>query len=191
MNSLTELKKHLKVGQVYRRSELSKWSKSLDRHLTELTEQGFLEKVFRGMYYVPKNSTFGKVPPNEYVLVRSFLKDDHFLLFSPNIYNTLGVGTTQLYNKRIVYNHKRQGSFKLGNRDFDFQMKRHFPLKITEEFLLIDLSNNIENLAEDRNKVIEQLLAKALSIPVRKLKSAVKDYGSAKTKDLFKSIIQQ
>jgi hypothetical protein len=49
MNSLTELKKHLKVGQVYRRSELSKWSKSVDRHLTELTEQGFLEKVFRGV----------------------------------------------------------------------------------------------------------------------------------------------
>ena len=191
MNSLTELKKHLKVGQVYRRSELSKWSKSLDRHLIELTEQGFLEKVFRGMYYVPKNSTFGKLPPNENVLVRSFLKDDHFLLISPNIYNTLGVGTTQLYNKKIVYNHKRQGTFKLGNRDFDFRMKQHFPLKITKEFLLIDLSNNLESLAEDRHKVLEQIIAKALKMHDKRLKHAIKNYGNAQTKNIFKTIIQQ
>jgi hypothetical protein len=43
------------------------------------------------------------VPPAEETLIRSFLKDDRFLLTSPNVYNSLGIGTTQLYNKQLVY----------------------------------------------------------------------------------------
>lgn len=190
MNGLTEFKKHLKIGHVYRRGELLKWTESLDRYLNELIKQGFLEKVYRGLYYVPKDSAFGKVPPDEDLLVRSFLKDYHFLLISPNIYNTLGLGTTQLYNKRIVYNHKRQGTFKLGNRDFEFRLKKNFPLKITEEFLLIDLSNNLESLAENHAKVMEKLQVKALKISPKKLKNAIRDYGNVQTKNIFKSIIR-
>ncbi|RYG31935.1 hypothetical protein EON81_21775, partial [bacterium] len=41
-------------------------------------------------------------------------QDNRFLVTSPNAYNTLGVGTTQLYNKKTVYNHKRHGNFTLG-----------------------------------------------------------------------------
>ena len=33
MTKLEELKMHLKRGKVYRRIELTKWSKSVDRHL--------------------------------------------------------------------------------------------------------------------------------------------------------------
>ncbi len=36
------------------------------------------------------------------------------LLASPNAYNSLGVGTTQLYDKTVVYNHKRHGEFHAG-----------------------------------------------------------------------------
>jgi hypothetical protein len=49
-------------------------------------------------------------------LVKAFLKTDRFVLTSPNAYNQLGLGTTQLYNKRVVYNQKRHGTFPLGNR---------------------------------------------------------------------------
>ena len=186
MTRLNELKKHLKRGKVYRRADLSEWSKSVDRHLEELVSEGILEKLSPGLYYFPKTSTFGKVPPDEEVLVRSFLKDDRFLLVSPNFYNSLGVGTTQLYNKKIVYNHKRHGKFKLGNRDFEFQLKHHFPSKITEEFLLVDLANNLEHLAEDREDILNKLLTKASQLPFQKLKQAVFQYGSAQTKKTFK-----
>jgi len=98
MNKLEELKKHLKRGNVYRRTDLAKWSKSVDRHLQLLLEEGTLKKLSQGVYYFPKETTFGQTPPDEEVLVRSFLKDDRFLLTSPNAYNSLGVGTTQLYN---------------------------------------------------------------------------------------------
>lgn len=189
MSRLGELKKHLRVGQVYRRSELSDWSNAVDRHLDELLQEGVLEKLSQGLYYVPKTSAFGKVPPEEDVLVQSFLKDNRFLLLTPNLYNSLGVGTTQLYNKKIVYNHKRHGKFKLGNREFEFQMKHHFPAKVTEEFLLVDLANNLDNLAEDRNEILNKLLAKASQMPGKKLKRAVMEYGNIKTKKLFKSVI--
>lgn len=189
MSRLGELKKHLRGGQVYRRSELSEWSNAVDRHLDELLQEGVLEKLSQGLYYVPKTSAFGKVPPEEDVLVQSFLKDDRFLLLTPNFYNSLGVGTTQLYNKKVVYNHKRHGKFKLGNREFEFQLKHHFPAKVTEEFLLVDLANNLDNLAEDRNEVLNKLLAKASQMSSKKLKRAVMEYGSIKTKKLLKSVI--
>ncbi|MBL7836818.1 MAG: hypothetical protein JNM67_04840 [Bacteroidetes bacterium] len=189
MSRLNELKRQLRGGKVYRRSELSEWSKAVDRHLDELLKEGVLEKLSQGLYYVPKTSAFGKVPPDEEVLVQSFLKDKRFLLITPNSYNNLGVGTTQLYNKKVVYNHKRHGKFKLGNREFEFQLKHHFPSKVTEEFLLVDLANNLNKLAEDRNKVLENLLTKASQMSHKKLKHAVIEFGSVKTKKLLKSVI--
>ena len=77
----------------------------------------------------------------------------------------------------------------MGNRDFEFQIKHHFPSKMTEEFLLVDLANNLDNLAEDRDNVLNKLLAKASQMPSKKLKHVVTEYGSAKTKKLLKSLI--
>src|ERR1700678_1353172 len=104
MAKIEELKKQLKRGNVYRRADLVKWSTSVDRHLEALVEEGTLQRLSQGLYYFPEESTFGKTPPEEEALVRSFLKDDRFLLTSFNAYNSLGVGTTQLYNQRTVYN---------------------------------------------------------------------------------------
>lgn len=188
MSKLEEFKSHLKQGQVYRREDMSQWSTAIDRHLDKLVEEGVLEKLSQGLYYVPKTSAFGKVPPDESVLVRGFLKDDRFLLVSPNSYNSLGVGTTQLYNKKVVYNHKRHGKFRLGNRVFEFQRKYDFPSKMTQEFLLVDLVNNLDELAEDREEILNKVLAKASQLPSQKLKYAITKYGSVKTKKLFKKV---
>lgn len=101
-------------------------------------------------------------------MVESFLKDYRFLLITPNSYNSLGVGTTQLYNKKVVYNHKRHGTFKLGNREYEFQLKHHFPTKLSEEFILVDLANNLDSLAEDYDLVLNKLLVKSLQMPQKK-----------------------
>ncbi|MDQ3109411.1 MAG: DUF6088 family protein [Bacteroidota bacterium] len=189
MSRLSELKTHLKQGKVYRRADLAEWSKSVDRHLEELVKEGTLHKVSPGVYYFPKTSVFGNVPPDESDLVSTFLKDDRFLLVSPNFYNSLGVGTTQLYNKKVVYNHKRHGKFRLGNRDFEFQLKHHFPSKITEEFLLVDMANNLDHLAEDNDEVLNSLLAKSTQLPSQKLRQAVLKYGNSRTKKIFRSLL--
>jgi len=191
MARLDELRENLKKGQVYRRNDLAKWSKSVDRHLGQLVKNGTLEKLSTGLYYYPKDSVFGKTPPEEEKLVRSFLKDDRFLMTSPNAYNSLGVGTTQLYNKRTIYNHKRHGEFKLGNRVFNFHLKHHFPRKASVEFLLVDLVNNLEQLAEDHNVVLNKVFAKASKMDSRKLKYFVMEYGNYKTKKLLEPIVNK
>ena len=189
MAKLAELKKHLKRGKVYRRSDLVKWSKSVDRHLEALLEDGTLQKLSQGLYYFPEESTFGKTPPVEEILVRSFLKDDRFLLTSLNAYNSLGVGTTQLYNQKMVYNHKRHGEFKLGNKSFSFRIKPHFPKKITPEFLLVDLVNNLEMLAEDPQEVLKNVSRKVLTMDAKKLERSVQEYGNAKSKRILAPLI--
>ncbi|MFM9825860.1 hypothetical protein [Flavobacterium sp.] len=189
MNKLQELKKHLKRGRVYRRADLSKWSKSVDRHLEELVRYGILKKLSQGLYYYPKITVFGEAPPEEEVLVRSFLKDKRFLVTSFNEYNVLGVGTTQLYNGKTVYNHKRHGDFDLGGRMFSFRVKPRFPSKATPEFLLVDLLNNIEQLAEDSNELVLKVRCKAKTMNTKKLKKSLLEYGSIKAKKLLEPVI--
>lgn len=185
MNKLNELVKHLRRGNVYRRADMEQWSSAVDRHLKELLQNETLQKLSQGLYYYPKKTAFGLAPPDEAALVRSFLKDDAFLLTSPNAYNTLGVGTTQLYNKRVVYNHKRHGEFELGGRTFFFHLKPRFPKKLSPEFLLVDLVNNLDTLAEDTEDVLSKVKGKAKTMNVRKLREAVKAYGGVKAKKLF------
>lgn len=188
MAKLEEFKKHLKEGKVYRRSDLARWSNAVDRDISVLVKDGVLEKLSQGLYYAPKRTAFGAAPPDEDVLVRVFLKDDDFLLTSPNAYNSLGVGTTQLYNQRVVYNHKRHGEFTLGGKQFLFHAKHRFPKKATPEFLLVDLVNNLGSLAEDKEHVLQNVVAKAKTMSLTKLKHAVLNYGGVRAKALFASL---
>jgi hypothetical protein len=151
------LLQNIHPGEVYRRSDLEYYSTAIDRHLAQLTEDGILVKVNHGLYYAPKKSKFGVVPPDDHQLVERFLKDDDFLLVSPNAYNALGLGLTQLYNTTWVYNHKRKGEFQLNGKTFELKLKSSFPKEITNEFLLVDLLNNSQNLAEDFSQTIEKL----------------------------------
>jgi hypothetical protein len=185
MTKLEALKKHLKPGQAYRRADLARWSTSVDRHLKELVESGTLKKLSGGLYAYPKETAFGPAPASDKDVVSAFLKDDTFLLASPNAYNGLGVGTTQLYDKTIVYNHKRHGEFQLGNRKFAFRVKPRFPKSLTQEFLLVDLVNNVDQLAEAKEEVLKRVEQRAASSDRRRLRRAVREYGNERTKKFF------
>lgn len=189
MEKLLELKGKLKPGKVYRREDLVRWSSAVDRHLGQLVREGTIRKVSQGLYYVPTTTVFGEAPPEDAALIHAFLKDHRFLLTSPNAYNTLGVGTTQLYNQRIVYNLKRHGLIKLGNRTFYFIKKPNFPQKATPAFLLIDLVNNLDTLAEDKQAVMENVKAKLLEMDPSGMKRALNLYGNVKTKKLLSPLL--
>src|SRR6266481_7109787 len=176
MTRLQELKQHLRAGRVYRREDLTRWSNAVDRHIKALVEEGTLTKLAGGLYMCPKQTVFGKAPPDDAELVSGFLKDRRFLLASPNAYNALGVGTTQLYDKTVVYNHKRHGPFTLGGRTFDFRVKPTFPKALSEEFLLVDLVNNVDQLAESKNEVLARVKERARSYDVHRLQRAARDY---------------
>jgi hypothetical protein len=185
MTKLQELKKHLRSGHVYRREELAQWSSTVDRHLKQLVNDGTLTKLAGGLYLYPKDTVFGKAPAEDDELVGTFLKDHRFLLASPNAYNSLGVGTTQLYDKTVVYNHKRHGQFSLGGRVFDFRMKPSFPKALNREFLLVDLVNNLDRLAESKTEVLARVKERAASYDVPRLRRAARDYGNVRTKRFF------
>ena len=182
---------HIKQGEVYRRSDLEYYSSAIDRHLAQLTKDGTLIKLNQGLYYAPKPSKFGAVPPDDRQVVERFLKDEDFLLISPNVFNSLGLGLTQLYNTTWVYNHKRKGEFQLNGKTFEFKLKSSFPKNISKEYLLVDLLNNLESLAEDQNLVLEKLSNNMISFNTDALMRATQQYGTGKTKRVVKSIVRK
>lgn len=188
MVKLQELKRHLRPGEVYRREDLARWSNAVDRHLKQLLADGTLTKLAGGLYLFPKETVFGKAPPEDDKLVGAFLRDHRFLLASPNAYNSLGVGTTQLYDKTVVYNHKRHGDFSLGGRKFEFRVKPAFPRKLSREFLLVDLVNNVDRLAESRDEVLTRVKQNAASYDASRLQRAAREYGKVKTRKFFQTL---
>ena len=167
----------LRAGHVYRREDLTFLSNAIDRHLRELVAMGKLQKLAQGLYHAPKQSSFGPLPPTDDEVVKGFLRDKEFLVFSPSSYNAVGLGTTQLYNRTLVYNHKRHGIFKLGNRQFDFRVKPRFPKKLSREFLYVDMLNNLV-LSQARNKLS--------SFDLKRLQEAVESYGNMATRKRFR-----
>ena len=190
MKKVESLKSKLKPGEVYRRADLEKWSTAVDRHLQDLVKSGVLEKLAGGLYYVPKQSVFGKAPANDNELVEAFLKDNRFVITSPNDYNGLEVGTTQLYNTRLVYNYMRHGNFKLGNRTFQFVRKLYVPEKVTKEFLFVDLVNNLKNLPEDQSAILQKVKEKVALLDKSRLKYIVSRFGTVSTRKFFDSIMK-
>lgn len=191
MKRIEYLKGHLKQGAVYRREDLNAWSHSVDRHLQQLVKEGVLTKVSGGLYYVPEESFFGKVPPEEYILIQSFLKDDRFLIVSPGDYNTLGIGTTQLSNETRVYNYKRHGEFKFGNLIYKFIRKPYVPRKITNEFLLVEAMNNIKTLPEDVPQLLSNITRRALDLNHRRLLHTSRYFGTVATRKFFVDLLKK
>jgi hypothetical protein len=185
MKKMDELKAKLQPGQVYHRKGLARWSKAIDRHLKALLADGVLIKLSQGLYYCPKQTAFGDAPPEEKTLIKAFLNDDRFLITSPNVYTGLGIGATQLYNQTVVYNHKRHGELTLGKRTFAFRKKAFFPLELSREFLLVDLVNNLDQLAEDRIALLEQVAKKATTFERTALADAVRAFGGVAAKKFF------
>jgi hypothetical protein len=190
MTALAELKRHLRPGQVYRRKDLARWSKAVDRHVRKLVDEGRLEKVAAGVYMAPRKTRFGLAPAKAEKVIETFLGDDRFLVVSPSAYNGLGVGTTQLHNEPVVYNRKRHGRFKLDGRMYDFRMRSSVPRRLSKEVLLVDLLHNLDRLPEDKSEVLPRALAKAGEMDRGRLARAVKEFGSARVARLLAPMLQ-
>ena len=183
------LLQHIKPGNVYRRSDLEFYSSAIDRHLAQLVKEGSLQKLSQGLYYAPKVSKFGSLPPEDKALVERFLKDDDFVMVSPNSFNALGLGLTQLYNTTWVYNHKRKGEVNLNGKTFEFKIKSSYPAQVSKEFLLVELLNSTYKLAESPN--MNQLASKLKDLDKDQLMVMVKKYGKWKTKQVLKTIFRK
>jgi len=191
MNALEQVKKHLVPGQTYRRSDLAEFTSNVDRHLHSLVADGHLKKLSTGLYVAPKTTAFGEAPPDEQSLLKTFLKDDHFVVYSPSQFNSLGLGTTQVYNTRVVFNRKRSGSLSVAGRNYTFRMWREAPKSLTKEFLVVELLNHLKDLAEDHEALLKNLQSRLSEMDVAKLNRAVKRFGTLSAQKKLKSLFQQ
>lgn len=190
MKTLERVKKHLTPGRTYRRSDLAELSSNIDRHLQTLVKEGLLKKLSTGMYVAPKNTDFGEAPPDENSLLKSFLKDDHFVVYSPSQFNSLGLGSTQLYNSRVVFNRKRTGNLDVGGRSYSFKLWREAPKTLTTEFLVVEFLNRLNELAEDRNSLLENLRSKLVDMDTGKLLRTANRFGTLSTQKKLKHLLQ-
>jgi len=188
--ALADLKRRLRPGRVYRRSDLARWSNAVDRHLKQLLAEGRLEKVSAGLYMAPRKTRFGAAPAKPEALVEAFLGDSRFLMVPPNAFNALRVGTTQLYNAPVVYNHKRHGRIELDGRPYEFRKRAAFPSALSEEFLVVDLLHNADRLAEDSEAVRRRALVRAQSMSPKRLKRAVREFDSARARRLLEPVLE-
>jgi hypothetical protein len=190
LNATLDRRWELLAGKVFRRKDLANELPSVDRELGLAVKAGTVRKIARGLYYVPRKTPFGDAPPSEGALVEKFLDDYHFLMFNPSCYNALGLGTTQLYNKTVVYNHKRHGKFALAGFEFYFRDKPRFPSRkhVNREYLLVDMLNNLTDLAEYPETVLSNLRRKLDTFDEGRLEKMLADYGSARTRRVFRQM---
>ncbi len=184
-----KLFEQMKQGKVYRREELLLFSSALDRDLKDLVKGGLVRKPAAGLYYRPTKSKWGDVPASEEELVRAFLKTDDFLLTSTNAYNTLPLGLTQLSNLALVYNRRRVGQFKLGSLMYEFRRPVNYPKKLDQEFLYIDLLNNLEMLPENSDELLSALKRRLAEQPREKLLKSAALYGKRSTQRKLKELL--
>ena len=188
MKNAEKLRESMQPGRVYRRQDLEGYSTAVDRDLHTLVASGEVRKLAGGLYHCPGKNAFGVTPPEERELVRAFLKTDDFLLTSYNYFNQFGLGLTQVYNTTLVYNHKRTGEYSLGGKRFEFRLVPAYPDKLSREFLLVDLLNNLKRLPDNTAGVLENLRARLKEFDRAGLTVCMEQYGRPGARNIFRQL---
>lgn len=180
---------NLQTSRVYRTEDFARWGKNPSRLARRLVREGKLKRLAQGLFFRPRRGRFGEVPPTEEDLLRAFLKGEPFLLTGPERWNRLGLGSTGLFSRRLVYNTKRSGEFDLGGMKFLLR-RVPFPRNPTSEWFVVDLIEN-HDMAGVSLGEIEELLAEALAtgrLDPGRLLDAAEDYGTERTRALVERV---
>ena len=189
--ALELMESSLNPGGVYRRSDFEEFTSNVDRNLAKLVKKGLFQKLQNGLYLCPKKTPFGLAFPDERELLSKFLNDDHFVVYGPSIFNSLGLGTTQLYDKKVVFNRKRHGKMKLGKRTYFFHRWREAPKSLSKEFLLVEMLNRLNELAEDHSMVMENVEKKLHEFNTMKLYNALNRFGTNSTQNKLRPLLEE
>ncbi len=187
--ALETMKKSLRANHVYRRADFLDMTSNVDRNLEALVEEGCLRKLQNGLYVCPKMTDFGEALPDEQEILSKFLNDDHFVAYGLGQFNSLGLGTTQLYNRKIVFNRKRHGEMELGGRKYFFHKWREAPKQLTKEFLLVEMVNRLDELSENKESVLLKMSEKLSQFNVLKLRHAINHYGTISTQKKLNKLL--
>jgi hypothetical protein len=89
----------------------------------------------------------------------------------------------------IVFNRSRVGEFNLGGRIYTFHRWREAPKQLSLEFLVVELLNRLDELAENREQVVGRLKRKLADFNRRKLLYAATHYGKLSTQKRLKTLM--
>ena len=175
----------LEPGRVYRTRELRQWSANSPRLAQRLVRAGQLVQLAHGLFAAPWRSRFGVVPPTDEALMRALLDGGPFLFTGPDRWNALGLGTTAVFARPLVYNTKRSGLFDLGGRKF--QLRRvAFPETPSPEWFVVDLLENAHQAAASLDDLTAALRTalRAGRFDREHLVEAARRFGSRRTQQL-------
>jgi hypothetical protein len=181
----------LRPGRVYRTRELVRWGRNATRLARRLERLKLLLPLGHGLYFRPEASRFGPVPPEDEEVVRGFLKNGPFLFSGPHRWNALGLGSTAILAEQLVYNTKRSGRFRLGNRTYRFRRVR-FPRNPTPEWFAVDLLQNHEMAGVGLDRLEEGLrgAVRAGTLRSRELRESADRYGTRRTRSLVERAVE-
>lgn len=186
----TPTKPRLSSGKVYRTNDLSRWNTNPSRMAQRLVREGELTYLTKGLYYRPRQSRFGEVPPKREELLRAFLHNNRFLITGPELWTELGLGATAVFPYVLAYNTKRSGYFNLGGRTY-YLRRIPFPANPSAEWFIVDLIEHYD-MAGVSLDVIEKNLGKALRanrFNKELLSQMGANYGKMRTRSLIEQTI--
>jgi hypothetical protein len=155
-----------------------------------LVKEGKLRKLNHGLFLHPRSGRFGEVPAEDYELVRGFLQEDEFVFTGSEQWNALGLGSTAVRAVPLVYNRKRTGDFRFGNRRFELR-RVDFPESPPPEWFVVDLLQHTDQAGVSHSDVTENL-CHALSsqrFDSSVLQEMAEDYGTRATQELVATAV--
>jgi hypothetical protein len=82
------------------------------------------------------------------------------------------------------------GHFRSAIGMVTFERRMNVPKQLSPEFLLVDLVNELGDLADDRDAVLSRVREKAKEMDPKKLSRAVSLYGKYSTQKKFQKMLQ-
>lgn len=178
-------------GCVYRTRDLRQWTENPTRMAKRLVAQGQLKPLAQGLYAAPRQTRFGEAPPKVEAILDALLDHTPFVLTGPEYWNALGLGSTALFPKQLVYNTKRSGEFDLGGRRFLLR-RVTFPARPTREWYAMDLVEHRDTVGLAADVLVKRLknaIAQG-SLDKHRLRETAGEYGTRNTQKLIEQALQ-
>jgi len=182
----------LAPGTVHRTSTLRRWDSNPSRLAERLEARGELQRLGHGFVYVPRQTRFGPAPPTDESLLDAFFDGTPYVVTGPLRWNALGLGSTALHVRPLVYNTKRTGTLTIGGRTFDMR-RVAFPVDPPPEWFVVDLLRNAGTVGVDRADLLERLtdrVARGQFDRTRLLDMAAR-FGRGEEMDLLRRALAQ
>ncbi len=179
----------LHPGTVYRTAHLGRWGANPTRLARRLEAEGRLRRLSQGLYYAPRKSKFGEVPPSDEALLDAFLDGSPWIVTGPPRWNALGLGSTQLFARPLVYNTMLSGTRTVGGRTFEFR-RVSFPPEPPAEWFVVDLMRNAGRVGLERDELKTRLRSALLEgrFSSSRLQEMASSFGRRAEQDLLREV---